>query len=128
MEAFVVNRDEVSWRVIDDEAVIIHCTTSDYFALNQSGTWLWELMAEVPRTSAGLVEALSSRYARAHDEAGNEVRLFLDRLVGAGLVLARETAAADPPLPAPNGTPRDGYESPEMVKFGDLETLILSGE
>jgi hypothetical protein len=128
MHGLVVNRDEVAWRVVDDEAVVVHSKTSDYFSLNQSGTWLWGLMADAPRTPAYLVDALSLRYARAAAETAPDVSAFLDRLVGVGLV--REEAPAVPPDPAPSaaGPPRDGYEPPQLVKFGDLETLILSGE
>lgn len=128
MQGLVVNRDEVAWRVVDDEAVLVHAKTSDYFSLNESGTWLWGLMADAPRTAVDLADALSVRYARAAADTAPDVSAFLDRLLAAGLV--REDAPAVPAdaAPATAGVPRGGYEPPQLVKFGDLETLILSGE
>ena len=34
MRAYVVNRSQVTWRVVDDEAVLVHyADTSEYFSL-----------------------------------------------------------------------------------------------
>ena len=127
--AHVVNRDKVAWRVVDDEAVVIHSETSEYFSLNRTGTWLWSLL-EQPQTSTDLAAALSARYARPLDETGPDVTGYLEELTEAGLIVPagepepRAVSAA----PAGAAVPPDGYEPPQLVKFGNLETLILSGE
>jgi hypothetical protein len=129
MVAYLVNRDRVAWRVVDDEAVIIHSETSDYFSLNRSGTWLWNLM-DLPRSRNDLAAALSARYGRPAGEASADVDAYLEHLVTAGLLL-HDTEAAAIAMSAGSAdaaAPRDGYEAPQVVKFGNLETLILSGE
>lgn len=125
MRAHVVNRADVTWRVVDDEAVLVHAQTSEYFSLNESGTWLWGLL-EAPRTAADLTAALSARYRREGGETAADVEAFVARLEQAGL-LTQVASAGTPAGPAP-APPRDPYEPPQLVKFGDLETLILSGE
>ena len=124
MPAYVLNRDKVTWRVVDDEAVIVHTDTSDYFSLNESGTWLWTLL-EVARTPQDLSAALSARYRRAAAETTPDVDAFVAQLTSAGLLVPGETARAAPTAPTPARGP---YEPPQLVKFGNLETLILSGE
>lgn len=129
MAAYVVNRDKIAWQVVDEEAVIIHSETSDYFSLNQSGTWLWNLM-ELPRTRGDLTAALSARYGRPSAETGPDVTAYLEHLTKAGLLLqlAELTPVAPAVATAEAAAPRDAYEPPQLVKFGNLETLILSGE
>jgi len=129
MVAYVVNRDLVAWRVVDDEAVVIHSETSDYFSLNQSATWLWNLM-DLPRTGEDLSAALSARYARPSTETRSDVASYLEHLTKAGLVLQEPESVplAMPAAVAGTAVPRDSYEPPQLVKFGSLETLLLSGE
>ena len=123
---YVANHARVTWRVVDDEAVIVHTETSEYFSLNQSGTWLWSLL-QTPRTLPDLTTALSARYERDASATAADVEAFVAHLERAGLLLRAHpgpvTGAAVDTTP-----PRDPYEAPQLVKFGDLETLILSGE
>jgi Coenzyme PQQ synthesis protein D (PqqD) len=126
MQAYVVNRGSATWRVVDDEAVIVHAETSEYFSLNQSGTWVWGLL-EAPRSVADLAAAVGARYGRDAAATVPDLEAFVAHLERAGLLLPTASApvahaTADP---SPGGDP---YEPPQLVKFGDLETLILSGE
>lgn len=125
MPAYVVDRDRVTWRVVDDEAVVVHAETSDYFSLNASGTWLWTLL-ERPRTPETLAGALSARWERAAAETAADVAAFLSEVVGAGLLVAMD--GPEVAVAADWTAPRDPYEPPQLVRFGNLETLILSGE
>lgn len=126
MRAYVVNHEHVTWRVVDDEAVIVHAKTSEYFSVNQSGTWLWNLL-DTPRTLLDLSAALGVRYPHEGARTAADVEAFVAQLELAGLLREQDpresvvTGAEAPP-------PRDPYEPPQLVKFGDLETLILSGE
>ncbi|HXJ78973.1 MAG TPA: PqqD family protein [Candidatus Methylomirabilis sp.] len=129
MSAWGVNREDIAWRVVDDEAVIINSETSDYFSLNLTGTWLWTLM-EQPRTREDLAAALTSRYGQPLGAVQADVTAFLDDLTSARLLVP-----SDQPSPLATATavaatspPRDAYEPPQLVRFGNLETLILSGE
>ena len=125
MPAYVVDRDRVTWRIVDDEAVVVHAETSDYFSLNASGTWLWTVL-ELPRTAQALAEALSARYGHPAADAAADVDAFLAQLAGARLLVTTEATAA--PVASGGAPPRDPYEPPQLVRFGNLETLILSGE
>ena len=72
--------------------------------------------------------AVSAPHERYVCDTAADVDGYLTHLVRAGL--AREESSPVP-LPADAARadwPRDPYEPPQLVKFGNLETLILSGE
>ena len=129
-----VNRELATWRIVEDEAVVVHAETSEYFSLNPSGTFLWRLLVEAPRTHEELADELAGRYQRGRDAAGAEVKALLEKLTELGLVTGAAPDPGDRPeapgldLPAPSRSELELYEPPDIVKFGDLETLILSAE
>jgi len=125
-----VSTELVAWRVVDGEAVVIHTDTSEYFGLNPAGTYLWSLMVEQACHQSDLVEGISARYELNETDARSHVDAFLTKLEGAQLVQALPGADEGTNgnldgVPSPQTGP---YEAPDLVKFGDLETLILSGE
>ena len=73
MKTFQVNEGSVSFNVMDEEAVVIHIDTSNYFSMNQTGTYLWSLLTERYCSSDELVRAISSGYAQEVDSARNDV-------------------------------------------------------
>jgi hypothetical protein len=123
-----VNPDSVEWRAVDEEAVIIHLPSSRYFGLNPSGTWIWSTLATQACTSDQVASHLAARYRLLPDQARGEVATFLRQLVQAELI--GEVAAGDGAEIATVAatSASDEYEAPELVTFGDLDTLILSAE
>ncbi len=132
--ALSVHRELATWRIVEAEAVVVHAETSEYFSLNPSGTFLWRLLVEAPRTHEELADELAGRYQRGRDVAGAEVKALLEKLTELGLVAEADSDAGDRPgapaldLPAPSPAEIELFEPPDIVKFGDLETLILSAE
>lgn len=127
MGGYRVNPDNVEWRAVDEEAVIIHLPSSRYFGLNPSGTWIWATLATQACTSDQVATHLAARYRLQPDQAQGEVETFLRQLMQAELI--EEAAAGDSGI-APAAAPAASaeYEAPELVTFGDLDTLILSAE
>jgi hypothetical protein len=130
MARYRVNEALVAWSVVDGEAIVVHTETTDYFSINQSGTWVWTLLAQQPRSQDELAALLAARYGRSADESASESSEFLAQLAAAHLLLrADEAAATATALHAAGAETVAGYyEPPQLVQFGHLETLILSGE
>lgn len=130
MKIFQANTSSASFNVMDDEAVIIHTETSAYFSMNQTGTYLWSLMVEKNCSSEYLENALSSACKHDINTIGQDVNAFLEMLINADLVIEQSDSNNSPTLIThPNNEMNFvTYEAPDLVKFGDLETLILSGE
>jgi len=98
MRAYVVNQDSVTWRMIDDEAVIVHAGTSEYFSLNQLGTWLWGLL-EKPRTTADLISALGARYRLDGESLAADAEEFVAHLSVANFSALRRRVPTRGPRP-----------------------------
>ena len=144
MQLYQVDRNSTSFNIMDDEAVIIHTGTSAYFAMNPSGTYLWNLMVDSYRSTDELVAMFSTKFEQASGSARKDVEAFLDKLIEAELVLVKPGAPGPSTADGDKGSDDsdqnqpasakgesgsvDPYETPDLVRFGDLETLILSGE
>lgn len=69
-------REDVVWRQIEDETVLLDLRTSTYLSTNVSATVLWERLAQ-GATHAQLVEALRTRFEVTPERASEDVDQFL---------------------------------------------------
>ncbi|MBW1785935.1 MAG: PqqD family protein [Deltaproteobacteria bacterium] len=119
--------EKTVWEKTDDEIVLIHTETSAYYGLNSTGSWLWECMVQQPYKEDELVDLVVHHLHQEPEHGRLVVSAFIATLREADLIVEqdhapdRDASAEVPPAPTP-------YEVPTMVKFGDLETLFLSGE
>jgi len=81
--------DDMVWRTVGDELVVLELPTSTYLTLNASARYLWdELVAGASASS--LVEALCTRYGIPQDRARADVESFLATLFDRKLVVSDE--------------------------------------
>jgi hypothetical protein len=71
--------------MVDDELVMMSIELGQYFALNQAGARVWELL-ETPRTLADLCTAMEAEYDVKREVCHREVAALLEELKGKGLV------------------------------------------
>ena len=71
-EGLVFNR-------IDDEVVLFHLETEQYFGMNAVGSRIWDLLL-TPQTLGTLCEALMQEFEIDHEAFTREVQLFLASL------------------------------------------------
>lgn len=69
----------VTWRKTGEEAVILDLQTSEYFSANETGTFIWELLAD-GRKPARIAEALAAEYGIPAAQAADDVEVFLKEL------------------------------------------------
>jgi hypothetical protein len=119
----------VAWRVVDEEAVLLHADSSEYFGLNLTGTLLWTRLAEQAMTSSQLAAWARKIFPDAPAAIEEAISTFLDRLLEHKLLETSESAST---TPAPQPRAAEGkvppWETPAVQRFGELEKLILSGE
>jgi hypothetical protein len=120
--------DNVAWRVVEGEAVLVHAETSAYFGLNRTGTALWVALAGGARTAEELVQVLGAKDGAGLLQAREDVDVFLRSLVSAGLASTSENGASAPSVETTTQSSGGPYEAPALSPFGELEQLILSGE
>ena len=79
-------RDEgLSWRRIEDEVVAVDVPTSTYLSANDSGTVLWQALAD-GATHEELTALLVERFGIDTDAAATDVDDFLAQLREQGLL------------------------------------------
>jgi hypothetical protein len=71
-----VRGDRVTWRRVDDEAILLDLRRSEYLSLNRSATVLWEALV-VGSDHDGLTEMLCRRYGLERTVAAEDVAVFL---------------------------------------------------
>jgi hypothetical protein len=76
---------DLAWRAVHDEVVALHLHESEYFAVNASGTMLWEALAK-GTTRAALVQCLVDEYALSVQTAERDADAFLAELQRRGLL------------------------------------------
>jgi hypothetical protein len=77
--------DEVIFRVLSDEAVILNLATSRYFGLNSVGTRLWQLIAE-HGSEEQVIEAFLAEYEVDERRLRQDLADLIQQLTQKGLV------------------------------------------
>ena len=130
MRRLQANTDIAAWRIVDGEAVIVHATSSAYYGLNTTGTFIWEAIVGEPMASHDIASRVTARFGVTGDAVRNDVDTFLASLEAEGLACeATGSATAAPAVAAaaqPNG--HGEFVPPRLSRFGELEQLVLSGE
>lgn len=78
--AFALNDNNVAWRLVDGEAVIINTKTTYYYSLNQTGTFVWQLLGEQPHSLEQLIEKVAAYYVQPPDSVRADVIAIIEHL------------------------------------------------
>ena len=70
---------DVSWRIVEDEGVILHFRTGAYYSLNEIGLRIWEL-CDGKNSTQEIQSILASEYDGGEGKMGKEVDHFLTQL------------------------------------------------
>ena len=70
---------------IDDEIVVMHLGTGEFFSLTGSAAATWRLI-DGTRDRSGLVAALSAKFDGQETEIASDVDEFLDKLLSMDLI------------------------------------------
>ena len=85
--------EHVLARKLDDEMVLLNLDSGEYFGLNDTGTRVWELVAD-GCSSAEVVDRLTDEFEVASEVATSHVETLCNELLEAGL-LAAKTGSPD---------------------------------
>jgi 3-polyprenyl-4-hydroxybenzoate decarboxylase len=78
---------DVSWRVIEGQAVLVHNVEGEIEVLNEVGTYLWEHADEPLET---LARNIAKDYQVAPDEARRDALEFFETLIASGALIPAE--------------------------------------
>ena len=123
---FRLNSPPVVAEMIDGEATIVDLDTGTYYALNESGSFVWErLLAGIE--VGQVVAAVADRYGVASEQASADVESLLGELTERQLLAPLEEGR---PAPNANGSPdevsrNDSYATPKLSVYTDMQELLL---
>ena len=80
-----LRKDDLDWREIDDEIVVLDTRDAVYLSVQGSGALVWRLLAE-STTKDSLIEALVEKYGVDSTRATADVDAFLATLNDRGLL------------------------------------------
>jgi Coenzyme PQQ synthesis protein D (PqqD) len=84
-----LDSDNLMWRGVEDEVIVLDRRTWSYMGINGSGALLWKEIAG-GASSAGLVECLRETYEIDEQTASRDVDAFLSMLRTHHLLLSEE--------------------------------------
>jgi hypothetical protein len=87
LESRVSIPDAVVFRELDGEAVVLNIDSGIYFGLDDVGTRMWMLMAEL-QTLAAVRDALAAEFDAPADQLARDLLAFVEQLQAKGLVTA----------------------------------------
>ena len=109
---------------LDDEVIAINLETGAYYALDGVAADCWVLSAGGSEIDE-LVVAITERYEVEEPQARSDVAPFIDELLQERLVIDGADAPTSPPTSLPVVSPKMVYTAPTMLKYDDLEDLLL---
>jgi coenzyme PQQ synthesis protein D (PqqD) len=125
-----INSPHVVAETLDGETTIVDLESGTYYALNASGSLIWDgLVAGAEPQEAS--QALASAYGLDRDEAARAVDELTGGLADAKLIVPADKSASNGSRPEPAATNSDGaangkpYAVPELSTYTDMQELLL---
>jgi hypothetical protein len=81
-----IDQDQVCAQQVDDGVVLIHLSTTHYYSLNATGSFLWDCLSKNPTHLLDLVQQLADHYGVEPDQVRPDVEGLLNDLVTEDLV------------------------------------------
>lgn len=117
--SYKLNEPDVTAKVMDGEAVIIHLGTGIYYSMDGVGCAVWECLTAGGDTDA-IAGLLAERYGIARDAASADLGRLVDELVAQQLVIP---AAGSQTVALADGAPGD-YAAPTLNRYDDMAELL----
>jgi Coenzyme PQQ synthesis protein D (PqqD) len=123
-----INRGPVIHETIDDEVIVIHLVSGNYYSLRKSGKDIWHLL-EHGATLDQIVDVLAERSTTPRQEVDRSVRRLVDDLLREDLAIV--TVVGDGPsigiAASSNGAGRavEEFAEPKLERYTDMQDLVL---
>lgn len=115
------NAAQVSAKVLDGEAVLIHITRGAYHSMDKVGSRIWQLI-EQRHSLTAIASAIASQYEIDKESAQKDVAKLIDELLTADLVV--EAKEESVPLSLEKNANRLPYDVPSLNTFNDMADLL----
>jgi hypothetical protein len=119
---FSVNNEDISLERLNGETIILNFKTGAYYSTLGAGSDLfWLVSNKVPRRE--WVQILETYWSSIPDE-NNGIKEFIEEAISEGLILESNEGEIKPIL-LPNDFKRNNWSTPKLLKFNDIQHLLL---
>ena len=118
---YKLNEPQITAKVMDGEAVIIHLGTGVYYSMDGVGCLAWEGITAGCDTNL-IAAALAERYGIGLAVASADIGRLVDELVAQELVVRTDDAPSQPPKL--DGDAPGVYEAPALKRYDDMAELL----
>jgi len=125
LDTTIAVRDEVIFRSIQGEAIVLDVSTGMYFALDPVGTRMWTLLADAASIGR-VVEAVCNEYDVERPRVEHDVVDLVDQLVDRELVRLQPLSGGDDRVEAGTRGDRKAYAKPRLTEYGKIATVTKS--
>ncbi len=127
---FTVNKEAVTFRVLDGEAIIINKKNSYFYTLNKIATFIWGSLTDHELALEDIVNQTARHYQKNEKEINEDINKLIANLTKNNLLKKINSTAKTPPSsdqksPASNKQ-TEKYEPPTVTKYEKLEKLIIA--
>ena len=88
MNNYPIIHPELTWRLLDSEAVIVSPTSGDIRVLNRTGTQIWQLLADGCEVEK-IEMVISDQYNLSLHQAKADVSAFIEDLISCRLIILK---------------------------------------
>ncbi len=75
-----LRKSNITFSIIDEEVVLIHPESSNYYSFNKVGSYIW-MCLETPMSIEQLEKKLLQKYDVSEEQCKKEVDYFLNELI-----------------------------------------------
>jgi len=83
--AYKINKEDVVWRDINGEIVVLNCDSGNYYLLNKTGSLIWKLI-ERNTTQNEVVKKIKQKYKVSQSQAAKDVGTLINHLKQESLI------------------------------------------
>jgi hypothetical protein len=77
--------DDMLFRTIENEAVVLHLSDGNYYSLNETSIYFWEALRD-RQPLAPVIDRVVSEYETTPEEVVKDLRIFLQELLDYKLI------------------------------------------
>lgn len=84
---YKINKDKITYRIVDSEAIILNLDNRYYYSLNEVGTEIWELFTK-GETAQKIIDIIADGYNVDKKKVKDDLIGFINELKGESLIQA----------------------------------------
>ncbi len=86
---YSINKENAVWRIVDGEAAIVNLSSTFYYGLNRTGTFIWQLLNDQELGFDELVERVSAQYHEPAAGIAEDIKDVIQELKAENLIVER---------------------------------------